>query len=258
MLSVRCLSVCLSCLSCLSVCDVGVLWPIGWTDQDESWHAGRPRPWPHCVRWGLTFSSPKGAQSPQFSAHACCGQTAAWIKMPLGTTVDLGPYDIVLDGDPAPPSPKGGRAPPQFSAHVYCGQTAGWIKVALGMEMGLGPGHIVLDGDTAPLSQKEAQPPILAHVYCGQTAGWIKTPLGTEVDLGPGHFVLDWFLAIGERGTAAPPLFSAHAYCGYGRPSQLLLSSCTKCRPKIGHYLAKLWARLQWLPFLTPSVHRMT
>ena len=28
-----------------------------------------------------------------------------------------------------------------------------------------------------------------------------------------------------ERGTAAP-LFSAHVYCGHGRPSQLLLSSC--------------------------------
>ena len=28
-----------------------------------------------------------------------------------------------------------------------------------------------------------------------------------------------------ERGTAAP-LFSAYVYCGHGRPSQLLLSSC--------------------------------
>ena len=37
MLSVRCLSV------CLSVCDVRALWPNGWTDQDETWHAGRPR-----------------------------------------------------------------------------------------------------------------------------------------------------------------------------------------------------------------------
>jgi len=46
-----------------------------------------------------------------------------------------------------------------------------------------------------------------------------------EVDLGPGHFVLDEFPAISERGTAAP-LFSAHAYCGHGRPPQLLLSSC--------------------------------
>jgi len=36
----------------LSVSNVGVLWPNGWTDHDETWHAGRPRPWPHCVRWG--------------------------------------------------------------------------------------------------------------------------------------------------------------------------------------------------------------
>jgi len=99
--------------------------------------------------------------------------------------------------------------------------------VALGTEVGLGPGHTVLNGDTAPLPhiRDRAAPPNLAHVYCGQTAGWIKTPLGTEVDLGPGHFVLDGFPAIGERGTAASP-FSAHAYCGYGRPSQPLLSYC--------------------------------
>ena len=35
---------------CLSVCNVDVLWPNGLTDQDETWHARRPRPWPHCVR----------------------------------------------------------------------------------------------------------------------------------------------------------------------------------------------------------------
>jgi len=34
----------LSCPVCpvLSVCDVGVLWPNGWMDQDETWHAGTP------------------------------------------------------------------------------------------------------------------------------------------------------------------------------------------------------------------------
>jgi len=61
MLSDCCLSVCLSCLSCpvLSVCDVGVLWPNGWMDQDETWHADRPQPWPYCVRWGPSSPSPK-------------------------------------------------------------------------------------------------------------------------------------------------------------------------------------------------------
>jgi len=53
----------------------------------------------------------------------------------------------------------------------------------------------------------------------------MKTPLGMEIDLGPGHIVLDGDPSYRERGTAAP-LFSAHVYCGHGRPSQLLLSSC--------------------------------
>jgi len=54
----------------------------------------------------------------------------------------------------------------------------------------------------------------------------MKTPLGTEVDLGTGQTVFDVVPAVRERGTAArPPLF-ARLYCGHGRPSQLLLSSC--------------------------------
>ena len=39
-------------LSCVYVCDVGVLWPNGWTDQDATWYGDRPRPRPHCVTWG--------------------------------------------------------------------------------------------------------------------------------------------------------------------------------------------------------------
>jgi len=56
-------------LSCLSVCNVGVLRPNGWMDQDETWHAGRPRPWPHCVRWGPSSPSSKGAQAPIFGPY---------------------------------------------------------------------------------------------------------------------------------------------------------------------------------------------
>ena len=56
---------------------------------------------------GTQLPSPKGA-SPQFSAHVYCGQTAGWIKMPLGTEVDVSPGHIVLDGDPARPPPAKG------------------------------------------------------------------------------------------------------------------------------------------------------
>jgi len=37
----------LSVLCVCRVCDVDVLWPNGWIDQDKTWHAGRPRLWPH-------------------------------------------------------------------------------------------------------------------------------------------------------------------------------------------------------------------
>ena len=135
--------VCLSCPVC-PVCNVGVLCPSGWVDQDETCHAGRPRPRPHCVRWGPSCppALKRKGHSPQFSAHVRFGQMAGWIKMPLGTEVGLGPSNFVLDVDPAS-YPKKGTASTQCSAHIYCGQSAGWIKMPLGTEVGLSPGDVV-------------------------------------------------------------------------------------------------------------------
>jgi len=106
----------------------------------------------------------KGAQPPQFSAHAYCGQTAGWIKMPLGTMVGLGPGNIALDADPS--TTQGAQSLPRISAHVCCGQTAGWIKMPLGTNVGLGPGHIVtwepsyyMGTQLPPPKKKGAQPP---------------------------------------------------------------------------------------------------
>ena len=115
MLSVRCLSVRLSC----PVCDVGVLWPNGWMDQDETWHASKPQPWLHCVTWGVgtQLPLPQRGRVPQFSAYICCGRKAGCIKMLLGIELGLSPGDFVLDGDPAPPSPKGHR-PPIFGLYL--------------------------------------------------------------------------------------------------------------------------------------------
>jgi len=62
----------------------------------------------HIVLDGDPAPSKKG-HIPQFWAHVCCRQTAAWIKMPLGRKVDLGRGHIVLDGDPV--SRKGAQPP---------------------------------------------------------------------------------------------------------------------------------------------------
>ena len=90
-----------------------LLWPNGWMDQDSTWHGGRPRPQPHCVRWGPSSSpSKKVSQQPHhFLAHVYCDQTAGWIKIPLGTEISFGPDHVVIDGDPAPPTELGTAAP---------------------------------------------------------------------------------------------------------------------------------------------------
>ena len=68
------------------VCDVGVLWPNGWMDQDETWHGGRSRHRPHCVRRhsGVLDGdpvTPKGTQPPIFSS--CLLWPNDWMKMPV-------------------------------------------------------------------------------------------------------------------------------------------------------------------------------
>jgi len=64
---------------------------------------------------GDPSSLPKKGRSPQFSAHVYCGQTAAWIKMPLGTR----PMRHCIRWGPSSPPLKGHS--PQFSANVRCG-----------------------------------------------------------------------------------------------------------------------------------------
>jgi len=102
------------CPVCLSVCNVRALWPNGWTDQDETWHAGMPRPWPHCVRGGRPSStSPKGAEPPIFGPYllwpnGCMDQVATSYgarPQPRGLCVTWGPS----------PLPKRGQSPlPNF------------------------------------------------------------------------------------------------------------------------------------------------
>ena len=82
-----------------------LLWPNGWIDQDATWYEGRRRPGD--IVLDGTQLPPKRGTSPQFSAHACRGQMAGLIKMALGTEVGVGPGDIVLDVDPAPPPKRG-------------------------------------------------------------------------------------------------------------------------------------------------------
>jgi len=139
------------------------LWPNGWMDYDATWYGGTPRPRQLCVRWGPSSPQRKGTAPHPILADVSCGETAGWIKIPLGTEINLSPGDVVLDGVAAPP--KRGTTP-QFSAHVYCGQTVGWMQTPLGTEVDLGPGHVVRQGPSSP-RKGQSSPLFSAHVYCG-------------------------------------------------------------------------------------------
>jgi len=78
--------------------------------------------------------------------------------MPLGTEVNVGPGDVVLDGVAAPP--KSGTAP-SFRFMSIVANWLGWMKMKtpLGTEVDLGPGHIVLDGVPALRERGTAAPP---------------------------------------------------------------------------------------------------
>jgi len=42
-----------------------LLWPNGWMDEDAAWYGSRPRPRPHCIRWGPS-SRERGTAAPSF------------------------------------------------------------------------------------------------------------------------------------------------------------------------------------------------
>jgi len=183
------LSVSLSVLSVLSVCNVGVLWPNGWMDQDESWHIGRPLPG-HIVLDGDPSPPLQRGTAPQFSAHICCGQIARWVKVPRDMEVGLGPGDFgVRWGHSSPPQK--GAEPAIFDGCLLWPN--GWMDQD-GTWHGGGPWsrpHCARWGPSSPPQKGGRAPQFSAGFYCGQRAGCVKMPFGMQVGLSPDDFVLD-------------------------------------------------------------------
>ena len=138
-----------ACLSVLSVCNIGVLLSSLFvrrtrltTIGDRAFPVAAARVW-NCLPQHVTsapslptfrsclkthlFSRCYPAVKPEkwflYSGRSCycycycyCCQTVGWIKIPLGTEVGLGPGDIVLDWDSAPPPAERGTSARHFSA----------------------------------------------------------------------------------------------------------------------------------------------
>jgi len=157
-------------------------------DRDETWHAGRPRPWPHCVRWGPSSLLAKGGGAPNFRPIPVVAQWLHGSRCHLVWRKDSAQATLCYMGTQLPSSKRGRSPYPIFGLcplwpNGWMDQDDTWYRGK--------PRHrqrCVRWGRSSPL--KGTQPhQFSVHAYCGQTAGWMKTPLGTEVDLGPGHTV---------------------------------------------------------------------
>jgi len=67
------------CLVC-PVCNVRVLWPNGWTDQDATWYGGIGLGPGDIVLGGDPAARKRGHNIPYFSAHVYCGQTVPYLS----------------------------------------------------------------------------------------------------------------------------------------------------------------------------------
>ena len=172
-----------------------------------------------------------GTALPQFSARVCCGQTAGWINMPLGTEVGLGQGYIVLHRDQAPP-PKRGTSPNFLPMSIVAKRLNGLGCHLIGTEIGLSPSHIVLDGDPAPPRQAWC---CLQVKLCDPCLSALYVPWCEKALYKYSSFPFLSFTPPPEKEHSPsqnfgpcllPPIFGPCLLWPNGRPSQLLLTTC--------------------------------
>jgi len=170
---------------------------------------------------GTQSPFPKRGGAPQFSAHVYCGQTAAWIKMPLGMEVFRQPTRHCVRWGPSSPPLNGHSQPLQFSAIVRCGQTAGCTKMPLGRRQASAQATSCSIGPSYPQKKRHTDSHPIFGFCLLWLNGWVdegatcyrSRPLHKPhcIRRGPSC----------ARKWHSSPLFSAHVYSGHGRASQL-------------------------------------
>ena len=126
-----------------------------------------------------------------------------------------------------PSSPPLKRHSPNFRPMSVVCQTAGWTKMSLGMELGLGllPRRLFVRwGPSSPRKKGTVPHPIFGPCLLWPN-GWMDED-ATWYGSRPKPRPRSHCIRRGPSWHSSRPLFSAHVYCGHGRPSQLLLSSC--------------------------------
>ena len=149
---------CLSCLSDLSVCN-------RWVDKDETWQAGRPRPRPHCVRWGPS-SPEKGGTAPNFRLMSFVAKLLGGSRCHLVRRYRHRPRRQCVRWEPSSPEK---RKAPHFRPMSVVAQRMGGPRCHLVRRWPRPRRHCVRWEPSSPYRKKHSSPHFSAHVYCGQT-----------------------------------------------------------------------------------------
>ena len=153
------------------VCHVGVLWPNGWMDEDETWPVGRPWLWPHCVRCGPSPPPPEGHSPPVFSPYLLLQNR--WMDQDATWWGDK-PWLRRCCVKWGPSSPQKGGTAPIFGPCLlwpngWMDQDATWYQGRPWPRR-----HCVRWGPSPPSPPKGTHPQFSAHIYCGQTVAHLS------------------------------------------------------------------------------------
>jgi len=157
----------------------------------------------HCVRWGPSSPSPKGAQPPVFD-QCRCGQTVGWTKMPLGTVVGLRPGDFVFDGDGATPEKR-------HSPHPIFGPCLLWPSGWVDQDAtwyGCRPRPRRLCSMGSQLPPKGAQTPVFCPCLLWPNGGMNEDATWYESRPRPRPHCVRRGPSSPAKGAQQPPLFS--------------------------------------------------
>jgi len=121
-------------------------------DQDVTWHAGRPQPWPDSVRWGTQLPTPKRRTAPNFRPISIAAKRLDALRYHLVQRYASAEATLCYMGTQLP-LPKSSTAPLFGPCPLWPNGWGGWTEMPLGMELGLGSGNFELDGDQAAIPQ---------------------------------------------------------------------------------------------------------
>jgi len=156
-------------------------------DQDQTWHVGRPRPWPHFLD-GDPAPPPKRGNPPNFRPISV---VAKWLHALRCHLVWSRPrlWRLCVRWGPSP-LPQKGAEPPIFGPYLL------WLKVWMDQDGTWHGGrsrsrpHCARWGPSSP-PPKWAEPPIFGPCLLRPNVWMDQLPLGTKIGLGLRDTVLD-------------------------------------------------------------------